>query len=112
MCQVSFYFSHEIISRGFDTNLSGFPNSLSLQQNKCCMITNTQFSEQLLYSKLSLLNSEPLKQELLFYIESLLKRQFADREQKHKPQFGCAKGSFVLSPDFDEPLDDFKEYMP
>ena len=76
------------------------------------MNTNTQFSEQLFYSKLSLLNSEPLKQELLFYIDSLLKRQFADKEQKHKPQFGCAKGSFVLSPDFDEPLDDFKEYMP
>jgi len=105
MCQVTFYFSHEIISRGCDTNLSEFPHSLFLHQNKCCMTTNTQFSEQLFYSKLSLLNSEPLKLELLFYIDSLLKRQFTDREQKHKPQFGCANGSFVLSPDFDEPLE-------
>lgn len=25
--------------------------------------------------------------------------------------FGGAKGMFVMSPDFDEPLEDFKEYM-
>ena len=112
MSQVTIYFSPEIISGGFDTNSSGFPNSLSFQQNKCGMNTNTQFSEQLFYSKLSLSNSEPLKQELLFYIDYLLNLQLADKEQKHKPRFGCAKGSFVLSPDFDEPLDDFKEYMP
>jgi hypothetical protein len=28
-----------------------------------------------------------------------------------KPGFGCAKGMFEMSPDFDEPLEDFKEYM-
>ncbi|MDR3246902.1 MAG: DUF2281 domain-containing protein [Prevotellaceae bacterium] len=27
------------------------------------------------------------------------------------PIFGCAKGQFVMSDDFDAPLDDFKEYM-
>lgn len=26
------------------------------------------------------------------------------------PMFGSAKGLFVMSPDFDEPLDDFSEY--
>jgi hypothetical protein len=28
-----------------------------------------------------------------------------------RPVFGSAKGMFVLAPDFDEPLDDFKEYV-
>jgi prevent-host-death family protein len=28
-----------------------------------------------------------------------------------KPQFGSAKGLFTISEDFDEPLEDFKEYM-
>jgi len=31
--------------------------------------------------------------------------------KKKKPKFGCAKGQIYISPDFDEPLDDFKEYM-
>jgi hypothetical protein len=30
---------------------------------------------------------------------------------ERKPVFGCAKGQFVMSDDFDAPLDDFKEYM-
>jgi hypothetical protein len=28
-----------------------------------------------------------------------------------KPQFGFMKNQFVMSEDFDAPLDDFKEYM-
>jgi hypothetical protein len=28
-----------------------------------------------------------------------------------KPVFGCAKGQFRMAEDFDEPLEDFKEYM-
>jgi hypothetical protein len=28
-----------------------------------------------------------------------------------KPVFGSAKGMFIMMPDFDEPLEDFKEYM-
>ena len=31
--------------------------------------------------------------------------------RKKEPVFGCAKGQFVMSKDFDEPLDDFKDYM-
>jgi hypothetical protein len=30
---------------------------------------------------------------------------------KKIPVFGCAKGQFRVSEDFDAPLDDFKEYM-
>jgi antitoxin (DNA-binding transcriptional repressor) of toxin-antitoxin stability system len=28
-----------------------------------------------------------------------------------KPVFGCARGQVVVHDDFDQPLDDFKEYM-
>jgi uncharacterized protein DUF2281 len=62
---------------------------------------------------------------LLAHISALpdnLKAEVADfvafLEQKHKPehkikerQFGAFKGRFVMSPDFDEPLEDFKDYM-
>jgi len=39
----------------------------------------------------------------------------AQEKQKtvqRKPKFGFAKGTFKMAEDFDEPLDDFKDYMP
>jgi len=77
------------------------------------MTTELQLTDNLIYSRLSLLSSEQLKQELLSYIDYLLSKQFENQEKKRrKPKFGCAKGMFIMSPDFDEPLEDFKEYMP
>ena len=35
----------------------------------------------------------------------------AGAERKKIPIFGCAKGQFRMSEDFDEPLEDFKDYM-
>ena len=32
-------------------------------------------------------------------------------EEKRVPVFGCAKGQFQIADDFDEPLEDFKDYM-
>jgi len=32
-------------------------------------------------------------------------------EVESRPVFGCAKGQVELSDDFDEPLDDFSDYM-
>ena len=32
-------------------------------------------------------------------------------EKKKIPVFGCAKGQFRIAKDFDEPLEDFKDYM-
>ncbi|NEN25558.1 DUF2281 domain-containing protein [Cryomorpha ignava] len=32
--------------------------------------------------------------------------------KNRKPIFGCAKGQIYSSPDFDEPLDDFKRQLP
>jgi len=35
------------------------------------------------------------------------------RSEKKRPKFGCGKGLITyIAPDFDAPLDDFKEYMP
>lgn len=30
--------------------------------------------------------------------------------KKPRPQFGSAKGMFVMAPDFNDPIDDFDEY--
>jgi len=35
----------------------------------------------------------------------------AKSKKKVIPQFGSAKGKIKMSADFDEPLDDFKDYM-
>lgn len=78
-----------------------------------------------LYSKIEAL-PESLKSQVLDYIEFLLSREVKRRPDGQQTQgakqsesqnsefkagFGGAKGMFVMSPDFDEPLEDFKEYM-
>ena len=63
----------------------------------------------LLYSKLSAL-PEKLKKEVEAFIDYLLSKK-EDNNKKHKPKFGSAKGLFVIHPGFDEPLEDFKDYM-
>lgn len=37
--------------------------------------------------------------------------QLVPMKPTHKPKFGSAKGKIKIAPDFDEPLEDFKEYM-
>ncbi|MEO6760594.1 MAG: DUF2281 domain-containing protein [Saprospiraceae bacterium] len=72
----------------------------------------------MLYSKIELL-PEHLQQQVLDYIEFLLSREGKSDEipkeetpsPEFKPGFGGAKGMFVMASDFDEPLEDFKEYM-
>jgi len=59
---------------------------------------------------------EHLKVEVLHYIAFLIKEQANHQvQQVRKPKkriFGSAKGKYKLAPDFDAPLEDFKEYMP
>jgi hypothetical protein len=63
----------------------------------------------LLYSKLASL-PENIKAEVLDFIDFLLtKKQLPEKNKK--PKFGSAKGMFIVHPGFDDPLDDFKEYM-
>jgi hypothetical protein len=62
-----------------------------------------------LYTKISVLPND-LKSEVNDFIDFLLTRRKKEIKNK-KPKFGCAKGHIYISPDFDEPLTDFKEYM-
>ena len=34
-----------------------------------------------------------------------------EEDKKKERQFGCLKGKLIMKPDFNEPIDDFKEYM-
>lgn len=61
-----------------------------------------------LYTKIKRLPSD-LKSEVSDFIDFLLSKREKTDEVK-KPQFGCAKGQIYISPDFDEPLEDFNEY--
>lgn len=62
-----------------------------------------------LYSKISSLPSD-IKAEVNDFIDFLLNKKKKEIKKK-KPKFGCAKGQIFISPDFDEPLSDFKDYM-
>ena len=63
-----------------------------------------------LYKRLQ--NLKPsLKEEVYDFIDFLLTKQEKDAKKVKKPLFGCAKGRFIMTPDFDAPLEDFKEYM-
>jgi len=54
--------------------------------------------------------SDDHKNEVNAYIDALLKKDVT-KSKKQKPKYGCLKGKIWLAPDFNEPLDDFKEYM-
>ena len=40
-----------------------------------------------------------------------VKKNDVDTAAPAVPVFGCLQGQIQMSPDFDEPLDDFKDYM-
>jgi hypothetical protein len=65
---------------------------------------------------------EEKKQEASDFIAFLLAKSKADKQKADKESFtkvegnpergfGSLKGKIWMSPDFDEPLEDFKEYM-
>lgn len=63
----------------------------------------------LLYTKLTSLR-EDLKKEAGDFIDFLATKA-KKKQKKVKPKFGSGKDMFIMKPDFDQPLDDFKEYM-
>jgi hypothetical protein len=68
-------------------------------------------TEMLLYSKI---NNLPLnlKKEVIDFIDFLQSKHENKKSKKKKPRiFGYAKDSITLKPNFDEPLEEFKEYM-
>lgn len=63
-----------------------------------------------LYNKINSL-PDNLKSEVINFIDFLMaKKKKEIKIRKKKPQYGYAKGQIYISPDFDDPLDDFKEY--
>jgi len=62
-----------------------------------------------LYNQIATLPDE-LKKEVLDFVEFLKQKTKVPKRIKER-KFGYAKGFFTIAPDFDEPLDDFKEYM-
>lgn len=69
-------------------------------------------NDLLLYNKLKTL-PEYMKSEVADFIDSLLNKAQKNNVAKNnpKPKFGSGKGTFKMKADFDEPLEDFKEYM-
>ena len=51
-----------------------------------------------------------LKQEAADFIDFLVEKS-STAKRKIKPQAGSAKGMIKMAPDFDEPLEEFKDYM-
>ena len=66
----------------------------------------------LLHNKLANL-PQSMKHEVSDFIDFLLSKAKKEKQDKPKPtaKFGSAKGMFTMMPDFDEPLEDFNEYM-
>lgn len=62
-----------------------------------------------IYKKITQLPSD-LKKEADDFIEFLLSKKEKEESMPKRP-LGLAKGLIEMSDDFDEPLDDFKEYM-
>jgi hypothetical protein len=62
-----------------------------------------------LYDQISAL-PEDLRQEVTDFIEFLLTKRKKSRKVRER-QFGIAPGFITISDDFDEPLEDFREYM-
>jgi Protein of unknown function (DUF2281) len=58
---------------------------------------------------------EPLQQEVLHYAKFLADKYSRSQPENGLPikrrQAGTMKGMIVMSDDFDEPLEDFKDYM-
>jgi hypothetical protein len=70
-------------------------------------------SSSVLYKKISSL-PENLKKEVNDFIDLLIAKSKKKEINKNTPsaKFGCGKGMFTIHPGFDDPLEDFKEYMP
>ena len=55
---------------------------------------------------------ENLKQQLDAYIDSLLEKAHTQAADEHQERtLGIGKGKGWISPDFDEPLEEMKEYL-
>jgi hypothetical protein len=67
-------------------------------------MTNT-----VLYTRISLL-PKSVQDEVSDFVEFLIQKQ-KSMEAKVHPKAGCMKGIFKINAGFNDPLEDFKEYM-
>jgi hypothetical protein len=72
-------------------------------------------TEQLILRELHNL-PESLKMQVLKYVQILKKQSEPSQQEtqetpRKRRKAGSAEGKYVLAPDFDAPLEDFKEYM-
>lgn len=67
-------------------------------------------TEELIIPKLYQL-SEEMKVEVLHFVEFLQTKNTNQSQHMVKRKFGYAKGKYVMAADFDEPLEDFKDYI-
>lgn len=63
----------------------------------------------LFYIKLSSLPSK-LQEEVINFIDFIIDKNKKSKKKK-TPKFGSHEKYFITTPDFDEPLQDFEEYM-
>jgi len=65
-----------------------------------------------LYNKISCL-PDNIKSEVIDFIDFLVIKGKNEKKiiDKPRPKFGSGKGMFIVGPHFDEPLEDFKDYM-
>jgi hypothetical protein len=70
-------------------------------------------SENLILKKIKALPSELQKEVIDFinFLELKVKKDKVISEPQKNRKAGFAKGTFIMGEDFDEPLEDFKEYM-
>lgn len=54
---------------------------------------------------------ENLKEEVKDFVDFLKHKAEKIAEPKKQRVYGYAKGAFKMADDFDEPLEDFKDYM-
>ncbi|MEZ4825674.1 MAG: DUF2281 domain-containing protein [Bacteroidia bacterium] len=66
-------------------------------------------SDLTLFTKINQL-SDDLKIEVMDFLEYLLSKKKQKKSRK-TPKAGFLKGTFIIHDDFNEPLEDFKNYM-
>ncbi len=69
-------------------------------------------STAIIYAQIESL-PEGRKKMVLEFAAFLIAKTKAENNEKPKPAsgFGCMKGMIKMADDFDEPLEDFKDYM-
>ena len=73
--------------------------------------TSKAMSNTILFEKINQL-PDHLKVEVLDFVEFLEHKKASQFEKPLKKRvFGSAKGKYIMSADFDEPLEEFKDYM-